>query len=462
MPGQDRLSDLESRLAALRVENQRLRNLLRITDGVEPPAEQPTLAPTDPGLVTNSSPPEAKLALYLQLFAARRDVYSHYWENPRKRTKGWSPVTRDQFGKGSLWDRRPLPLTADVIARHLSNTDLFIGLYPLLPDATCWWLAADFDGPEAMLDAHAYVKAATSLGVPCGLEISQSGRGAHVWTFFTAPVSAADARAMGTACVHRAMGLRGSMPLSSYDRLFPNQDTVPVGASGVGNLIAAPLNGRRRVGRRTTLFLDLATWEPWPDQWEYLSRLDRMTPRQVSAVGRRDRISVGPEVTQLEASPATTVRPRPPTQVRAILGSRLRIRDEDLTPALSAALRHAATIHNPGFYEAQRARRSTWNIPRFIQGFDVTVSGDLLLPRGLRDQAAALIVQAGSELFCEDERSQGSELNASFLGQLDDRQVTAVDAMLAHEDGILHAPTGSGKTVVACAIIAERALAHSS
>ena len=232
MPDSDGLGDLERRLAALRVENQRLRNLLRITDGVEPPPEQPTLAPADPGLVTNASSPEAKLALYLRLFTARRDVYASYWENPHKGTKGWSPVTRDRFGKGSLWDRRPVPLTPEVVARHLSDTDLFIGLYPLLPDAACWWLAADFDGSQAMLDAHAYVKAAASLGVPCGLEISQSGRGAHVWTFFTAPVSAADARAMGTACIHPAMGLRGSMPLASYDRLFPNQDTVPVGAVG--------------------------------------------------------------------------------------------------------------------------------------------------------------------------------------------------------------------------------------
>ncbi|HET9650091.1 MAG TPA: DEAD/DEAH box helicase family protein [Microlunatus sp.] len=450
--------NLERQLAALRVENQRLRTLLRVTDGVEPPLEQPTLAATDPGLVTNASSPEAKLALYMRLFSARRDVYALYWENPRKQTKGWSPVTRDPFRKGSLWDRRPLPLTKDVIAAHLhrDTQNVFIGLYPLLPDATCWWLAADFDGPQAMLDAHAYVKAAASLGVPCGLEISQSGRGAHVWTFFSAPVPAVDARAMGTACVHRAMGLRGSMPLASYDRLFPNQDTVPSGASGVGNLIAAPLNGKRRHERGTTVFVDLATWEPWPDQWEYLSRLDRMTPRQVTAVGRQVKISVGPEVSRLEVSPATTIHPVPPAQVRATLGASLRIVDEDLTPELSAALRHAATIHNPGFYEAQRARRSTWNIPRFIQGFDVAVDGDLILPRGLRDHATSLIRQVGSELICADERSQGSELNASFLGDLDDRQITAVDAMLAHEDGILHAPTGSGKTVMACAIIAER------
>jgi hypothetical protein len=108
------------------------------------------------------------------------------------------------------------------------------------------------------------------------------------------------------------MALRGSMPLASYDRLFPNQDTVPTGSSGVGNLIAAPLNGRRRVERGTTQFVDLATWEPWPDQWEYLSRLDRMTPRQVAAVGRRDRVVVGPEVTSLRTSPATVIHPNCP------------------------------------------------------------------------------------------------------------------------------------------------------
>ena len=454
-----RQADLERQLTALRVENQRLRNLLRVTDGVEPPPAQPTLAPSDPGLVTNASPPEAKLALYARLFAARRDVYARYWENPRKGTKGWSPAVRDSFGKGSLWDRRPLPLTNEVLDAHLrSGNDVFIGLYPLLPDATCWWLAADFDGRTAMLDAHAYVKAAASLGVPCGLEISQSGRGAHVWTLFTSPVPAADARAMGTACIHRAMALRGSMPLASYDRLFPNQDTVPTGSSGVGNLIAAPLNGNRRTERGTTLFVDLATWEPWPDQWEYLSRLDRMTPRQVAAAGRMERLIVGLEVTRLEASPATAIHPSLPARVRATLAAQLTIREQDLTPELSAALRHAATIHNPAFYEAQRARRSTWRIPRFIQGFDVTINGDLILPRGLRHQAADLVTQAGSDLVCDEDRNEGNELDVSFLGELDERQAAAVNAMLAHEDGILHAPTGSGKTVMACAIIAERAV----
>jgi hypothetical protein len=456
-----RAAALERRICALTAENRRLRNLLKVTDGLAPPPEQPMLVPPDPGVVTNSSSLDAKLALYWRLFAARRDVYARYWENPRKGTKGWLPAVRDPWRKGSLWDRRPLPLTLEVIAEHLHRDgEVFAGLYPLLPDGTCWWLAADFDGPQAMLDAHAYVKAASSLGVPCGLEISQSGRGAHVWTFFTSPVPATDARALGTACVHLAMGLRGSMPLASYDRLFPSQDTVPTGSSGVGNLIAAPLNGKRRTERGTTLFVDMAIWEPFADQWEYLScLLDRLTPAQVTAIVRKaPKVVVGRDVTRLENSRATAVQPRLPAQVRGTLGAQVRIQDEDLTASSAASLRHAATIHNRAFYEAQRARRSTWNIPRFIRGFDVAANGDLILPRGLRHQVADLIAQAGSTLLCHDERVQGSELGVTFLGELDDRQMAAVDEMLTHEDGILHAPTGSGKTVMACAIIAERAV----
>ncbi len=450
-------TNFEHILAVLRQENQRLRNLLKITHGADAPPAQPTLAVDDPGLTTGSSSPSAKLALYARLFAAARpDVYAKYWENSRTGASGWSPVTRSAYRKGvSVLQRNPSPLTSNILEAHLRG-DIFIGLYPLLQDATCWWVAADFDGTHAMLDAHAYVKAATSLGVPTALEISQSGRGAHVWTFFTEPVAASTAREMGTACIHRAMALRGSMSLSSYDRLFPNQNTVPEG--GVGNLLAAPLNGSRRRQRGTTLFIDLATWEPHPDQWEYLSRLDRMTPREVAAASKATRLTIGVDVTRLIKSPATKIHPSLPTHIRATLGAQLTVRDEDLTPELSAALRHAATIHNPAFHEAQRARRSTWNLPRFIQGFDITVAGDLILPRGMRHQTVDLLAKAGSRLQYDDIRTQGTELGVAFSGTLSDIQATAVNAMLAEEDGVLHAPTGSGKTVMACAVIAERAV----
>jgi hypothetical protein len=135
-----------------------------------------------------------------------------------------------------------------------------------LRDNTCRFVVADFDGPAAMLDGLAYCKAARANGVPAALELSQSGRGAHVWVFFTDRIPAATARAVGTVLLYEAMVLRGSMDLRSYDRLFPDQDVLPEG--GFGNLIAAPLQGRRRRDG-LTVFLDLATLEPYEDQWAF-------------------------------------------------------------------------------------------------------------------------------------------------------------------------------------------------
>lgn len=275
--------------------------------------------PIAPGMVTMGSPVSDKLALYGSRFRSRPDVYAVHWQNGRTGASGWMPAVAGRWRKGM--DRRSaryLPLTSEVIAAHLAG-EIFIGLYPLLTDNSCWFLAADFDGGAAMLDALAYAKAARSSGVPAAVELSKSGRGAHVWVFFAAPVAASTARALGTVLLHEAMLLRGSMDLRSYDRLFPNQDVLPDG--GFGNLIAAPLQRSHRMDG-LTVFLDLSTLEPYPDQWAYLSTLDRISPSEVARIARRAaQTVVGSEVTQVSRSSATRVQPRLPSIVRAELGS---------------------------------------------------------------------------------------------------------------------------------------------
>ena len=205
------------------------------------------------------------MAFFGTLFAARADVYAVRFDNRRTGKAGWVPAVRGRWRKGIRHADRDLPLTAQVLAAHLKG-EAHIGLYPLLDDDRCWWLAADFDGPEAMFDALMYVKAARALQVPVALEASRSGVGAHAWVFFTAPVPAEAARRLGTGLLREAMALRGRMNLASYDRLFPSQDLLPAG--GVGNLIAAPLfKPARRNG--ATVFLDPQTLEPHKDQWAH-------------------------------------------------------------------------------------------------------------------------------------------------------------------------------------------------
>jgi superfamily II DNA or RNA helicase len=444
-------------LAWLRAENARLLRLLELTpeQAALPRPAQSGFFEAPPGSVHSGSTPQEKVAFFGALFAARTDIYALRYDNRRTGKAGWVPATRSAFQpRVPHGERDYLPLTAEVLAAHLSGKT-HIGLYPLLDGDCCRWMAADFDGPDAMIDALMYLKAARALQVPAALEVSRSGVGAHVWMFFTAPVPAETARRLGTGLLREAMALRGRMKLDSYDRLFPSQDLLPSG--GVGNLIAAPLfKPARDEGR--TVFLDPGALEPYRDQWAYLSALGRMTPREAGrAADKAGRVLVGSEVRRLAAVASTATRPVPAPVIHVRLGAGIRLDQAELTPALAAALRHAASMRNPVFYERQRMRASTWNVPRFLYSFEETIDRGLVVPRGLAGTVTSLIEESGSRLEITDERSTGKAQDFTFSGTLSSLQREAVEGLAQHELGVLVAPPGSGKTVVACALVAAHA-----
>jgi superfamily II DNA or RNA helicase len=445
---------VEDELARLRAENARLLRLLNLTpqQAAPPGPAQAACFEAPPGLVDDGSPPEAKVAFYAALFAARSDVYATRFDNPRTGKGGWVPAVRGGWHKGTRHeDRDYLPLTPAVLAAHLKG-EVHIGLYPLLDGDKCWWLAADFDGPEAMFDALMYIKAGRALRVPVALEVSRSGVGAHAWVFFTSPVAAELARRLGTGLLREAMAIRGRMTLASYDRLFPSQDLLPAG--GVGNLIAAPLfRPARRNG--ATVFLDLETLEPHQDQWAYLSTLGRMTPHELRrAADRAGKVALAAEVKRLVTPSSTKTLPQAAPVLHARLEAGIRMEQAELTPGLAATLRHAASMHNPVFYERQRMRASTYNIPRFLRCYDETLDGGLILPRGMLDTVTDLAAQAGSRLDITDERTPGTAQQFTFTATLTPPQRAAVTELARHDLGMLIAPPGSGKTVIACAVIA--------
>ncbi len=442
-------------VADLRVENQRLLTLLELSPAqAQPPGPAQTgIFDGLPGGVDVRSPATTKVAFFRALFAARSDVYAVRWDNARTGKSGWMPAIRGHWRRGQPLERRQyLPLTDEVITAHLSG-EIDVGLYPLLDGDRTGWLAADFDGPAAMLDALAYLKAARAVGAPAVLEMSRSGLGAHVWLFFTAAVPAALARQVGAGLLREAIALRGRMELSSYDRLFPSQDVLPAG--GVGNLIAAPLQGRCR-RRGATVFLEMATLEPHKDQWAYLSAVVRLTPRDVARLARQlGEVRVGSAVDKVRPATSTTIRIPLPAAVRAHLHSNITVTARDLPPDLLATLKHAASMPNPIFYERQRRRASTWDTPRFIRSYDQTADGDLILPRGLVVRLQALVSQAGSRLDVTDERTGGTPCTFTFQAVLEPDQQRAVDQITHHDIGILVAPPGAGKTVIACAVVAH-------
>ena len=339
----------------------------------------------------------------------------------------------------------------------------------MLHNETCWFLAVDFDKSAWMEDVRAFLETCRRNGVPASLERSRSGNGAHVWIFFSDPISATSARRMGCYLITETMVRRHQLSMKSYDRLFPNQDTMPRG--GFGNLIALPLQSEPRK-RGNTVFLD-DQLEVHPDQWMYLNRVDRMTPTAVEEIARealRRGQVIGVRLAEAggeeeDSAPWTrspSGRSRPVEimepilkTVHAVLAQRVFVEKAELPSPLLNQLKRLAAFQNPEFYKKQNMRLSTAMTPRVIncaEDFSLHVA----LPRGCLPAVEELFRGVGSELVLDDQRTRGASLDLRFRGQLTPVQRKGAEALLEHDIGVFVAPPGVGKTVVGAYLLAKR------
>lgn len=451
----EQLSRLKAENTRLREENERLRGMLGLslhTKHAAPKAVR--LFQEDKALpeVNERSSPAEKIKLFRALFRGRDDIYARYWSDENTGKKGYSPATADHLKKRS-GPKTYLPLTDEVLYGHLSGKHV-IGLYPLLPDDGCFLLACDFDGATWAPDALGFLNAAERWKVPAYLERSRSGQGGHAWIFFTRPVPAVAARRLGTNLLRETMVARGEMELASYDRLFPNQDFMPKG--GFGNLIALPLQKKARA-RGNTEFVD-GGLRPWHDPWLGLSKVRRMTPEELeSLLEELPPLTIGFESGAFETRKRDSIDQEapPPQKIRCVRGAQLSLERSGLPPSLSAHIKHLASLHNPEYYKRQKLRLSVHGTPRLVRCYEEDLA-HIHLPRGILDGLKSAVGDAGSRLELEDKRIAPDRLSLKLREPLRKAQKEAVRELLRHDEGVLVAPPGSGKTRMACAILAKR------
>jgi superfamily II DNA or RNA helicase len=419
---------------------------------------------------------EQRIALFRSLFRGRDDVYATRWENDDGRSGYMPKADRDWKSYLSAKDedrkkvdrltRKYRPLTDDVVRAHLVGEHT-LGLYPLLQDETCWLLAVDFDKKTWQQDATAFLAASREFNVPAALERSRSGNGGHVWVFFERAIPATTARKLGCAILTRTMESRHQLGLDSYDRLFPNQDTMPKG--GFGNLIALPLQKVPRANGNS-VFVDVQ-FRPYPDQWEFLASVKRMSADAVESVvfeaqkrgdliGVRISIAEDEDVDPWMLPPSRTRAERPipgpfPKQVQLVRSNLIYVEKNGLPSAMLNRLLRLAAFQNPEFYKSQAMRLPTFNKPRVIAcGEDL--ANYIALPRGCIAEVIQLLETHRIKTVIDDKRFAGRPIDVEFSGQLRPVQLDAAAMIAEHDEGILCAPTAFGKTALAAWMIATR------
>lgn len=455
----------------IKEKSSRLQELYKEAQTLKNEIEQLSLQLKNDTTPTTTLTIEEKIEIFANYFKGRDDVYPYLSidkNDPNK--KYYIPACTNEWKKGicnktlgkpckNCQYRENKPLTPDIIRNHMYN-DKTIGTYPMLEDETCYFIAFDFDDKQNELnikeDVLAFASICDQYGIPFGIEKSRSGKGIHVWIFFENRIRAITARKLGSLVLSKTMEVRDNLKIDSYDRMFPNQDFMPKG--GYGNLIALPFQTTpAKYGN--TIFVD-RNFLPIKNQFEYLKNLEKLS---LDKVFEKIKILSNEtiDISSCELDIKKEVRDKKknnfkfPKRVTIILDDMVYIDKANLSAAVKNSFRRLATFANPEFYKKQRMRMSVYNIPMII---DCSKEDEkyLKIPRGTYEYLCDLCNEQKVKINLIDKRNKGEKLNVKFMGELREEQEEALNKMLEYDTGILHAPTGFGKTVLSCKMIAER------
>lgn len=471
--------DLERRLKEIERERESIAGRLKqLAETEKAPRLQGLNPPANLGTPASAAVPATsaeKVELFLSLFRCRESVFPKLWENKAKEKKGYSPACTNEWVRGvcgkppngkvkcSECPNQAFPrLDQAAVESHLKGLTT-IGTYAIREDDTCTFLACDFDGKGWQSDVFIYQAVAHEMGAEVLVERSRSGDGAHAWIFFSEPVPARTARALGTAILSKCGEVNHRVDLESYDRFFPNQDYLPRG--GFGNLIALPLQkSPRDAGNSVFIGMDM---QPAADQWELLSKarrlslpearrlIDEFLPKRSDKLKPDEDVSLSRDQSVLESGSSVTGILPSGTSITVSRGAQISIPLDGLPSKLVKKLKRCASFPNPAFYQRQRMRMETYPERRFLFSGEARVD-ELMLPRGVLEKATEVLSSAGATVVIQDERIRGKRLALDFTGTLTPVQEEAIAALKKHDQGILVAPPGVGKTVMACALIAKR------
>lgn len=477
---------LQGRISELK---QRKSSILGCLERISPSKIEIRLG--EPSLSMQASPRE-KANFLFELFHGRRDVYAVRNWNEKTSKVSYYPACLNAWtencllkkfkDKGSIGTRPSCSdcqcrlyenLSPEIIcARNMYNYNDHgkgaVGIYAMLPGNTCRFVAIDLDESTWRKDALELASVARKSGFQMAIEQSFSGKGAHLWLFFSENVPAFKARRLVFSFLDEACESSKTVSLKSYDRVFPTQDEVEEGC--FGNLILLPLvaGAARRKKDKGTVFVD-NDFNVYPDQISFLSSVPRYSEKDIDLYlathrGSDKGLDIFEDGSELEKDviwkkrfPKVSKKDCLSKALPVFLSSGLSIPKSAMSARLQNAFKRLACFANPEYFKSRKRNKGyvSDKLNSFIESF-LESDEVLQLPRGLRNESEQFLKTSCIDYEIKDLRSCNTGLDVHFNGTLRDVQIQAADAMKAVEIGILNAATSFGKTVVAAKLIAER------
>jgi superfamily II DNA or RNA helicase len=397
-----------------------------------------------------------QIELIQSLFRGRDDVFSVRWEKDGK--SGYMPAydfdraafARHKQAGGSLKDfpdKTYSALTHQRLNNHLTGIET-LGIYPLLEDASSWFIVADFDQNESaaagwLQECRAFINACEQHKIPAYLERSRSGNGGHVWIFFESNYPAYKSRAIVLHLLEAAGILSPLDKNSNYDRLFPNQDHHS--GKGLGNLIALPLQ-KKPLENGNSCFIEPETCQPYQDQWSFLNNINRVSTAQLDACFQ---LIAGNEVS------VTKYAGTDDGILQIYLNKQVMIFKKHLKRDLATFLKERLNFVNSDYIIRKRLGKNTYGTTPYFKMLDEQPDC-ILLPKGFVGNLMRYCTANNINHTLVDERRKLHETRFNFKAALYKHQEAALAVTEKKEMGIIVAPPGSGKTIIGLAIIAQK------
>lgn len=399
---------------------------------------------------------EEQLNLYMSLFRGRNDIYARRWEKYEK--SGYTPAYRFDWNEylrhkarggnfQNFDNKEKIPLTKDVVKKHLIGA-YFIGIYPLLEDNSSYFIVVDFDGKDWDKDSKKFMGECNSLKIPVYIEKSLSGMGAHLWIFFKDKYPAAKSRRIFLEIIRKVFDLSKFDKEVSFDRIFPNQDYRS--GKGFGNLIALPLNGKC-LKEDKTVFLDPKSFNPIPDQWNYLNKVEKLSNMKLDELyskiiedEKSDSFNIAEDKKSFKTGKLTIT-----------LKNQIVLDKHQINKDLANFLKSNLNFINNEYIVKQKIGRSVYGVQKFFN-LIIESKETIMVPRGFLNQLVDFCNEKKIKFEVFDKRIKLGNLKFNSKIQLSSLQMQVIDDCEDTQEGVIVAPPGFGKTIIGIELIARK------